>query len=140
MRGRRRVGGVRNIRAHWLAAATVALLACLAFVAQLAHLTVIKHAVCAQHGQMVHVAPGEPSIAPSATDASGDPAAFAGDGQAHFHGHCSAVAQSEALLAGPPPAPLTVLSWALFAPSAPVALALPSSDLLHLAPKTSPPA
>jgi hypothetical protein len=125
---------------RWLAAAAVALVACLTFGAQLIHMTVIQHAVCAEHGELVELAPGERAEAPTraATDAASS--VFDGTQPQHDHGHCTALVDAHALVSAPPPAPLTVLVWEHLDPRPPATFVASRTDLHRLAPKTSPPA
>lgn len=128
-----------------LAAGTLALLLVASQLAGLLHLAAGRHAVCPEHGELVHVdehGPGEIDLAPSETES---PAWSGAQGPAapDEHDHCTvAVSRAEPVICAVP--------WAVAMPAPVVAPATvrppstrprgPGIATWLIAPKQSPPA
>jgi hypothetical protein len=108
----------------------------------LVHEATTKHVRCAEHGELMHGDPAQPTrtatVAPRRDSVVRDVAATT----PHRHEHCSLTSttrDSRVELRGPvvAPAPLAISD---VAGAAPRAAALPGDSLYRTAPKTSPPA
>jgi hypothetical protein len=123
----------------WLCLAT--LLALLGLSADLSHMVLVSHTVCAEHGEVVHG--GDSHEVPSASpddDVPGQHASNADRTSAADHEHCCGVAtHGGALLAAPPALPTQLLGAFDELTIAPAGATI-TRRLYLLAPKTSPPA
>jgi hypothetical protein len=123
-------------------------LLCLCLAGQLsgfAHLVTVQHAVCPEHGEVVHGPPGgsEVALAPALALGGQLPALSPSSAPAagHEHDHCLLLSQRRGQ-AVPEPAPRPVRNAAQPARQVPgreVACCARSIALLRLAPKNSPP-
>jgi hypothetical protein len=115
-------------------------------IASFAHLLLVPHAVCPEHGELIHVGEADEHAAPAAvtrraaheTSVSGTERADA----SHGHDHCTLLSDRGGQLAlCPPPTALAPPPWS--DQTAPACLAVRghalSISLLLLAPKNSPP-
>lgn len=124
---------------RWAAPVTLAVVFLAAQLSAFEHRLRVQHAVCAEHGEEIHVE-AEPSRAQTAAFDEVSPRAVAPE---HGHDHCSALlARREdlALVAGPVVALPEGRTIERAARPARVASASSSVALLRLAPKNSPPA
>jgi hypothetical protein len=106
----------------------------------IAHLAVVRHTTCLEHGELIHAGPSSPSKAAAATETGARLATAALPALTDGHDHCLACATRRAVVAD-----RAVSSVAVGPEGASSAPALPtapggSGALFRLAPKTSPPA
>jgi hypothetical protein len=121
-------------------AALAALLLVGSSLGQAAHLAVVEHAICAEHGDLLHAADSHAATAGPADhdDEGGSTPEQGGD-----HEHCQLLARNQGEQALPVASadgallPFAVPALVELAPS--VARARPAQAPLSLAPKTSPP-
>jgi hypothetical protein len=112
----------------------------------LAHLVLIEHAVCPEHGEWLHAdelathAEGAPGNAPHA-ETSSIRATVPTDGFGHEHEHCAVLSERRQSLAEEPSSPVVLLSVGPDRVSGgpTYALSARSVPIFQLAPKTSPP-
>jgi len=135
---RRRTAPAARARLRWLAL-SLALLCGGGPLASVVHLLLVRHVTCVEHGELIDADGKAP-----ARRAASEPGLEVADGgaPAHDHDHCVVLAH--------PPSSDTAPSVEVAAADAPVAtsLAAPAHalghphpvPLLHLAPKSSPPA
>lgn len=124
-------------------AALIALLLSASSLAQVAHFSLIPHAICAEHGELVELAAGDHARVET-RGAGHDAQASAPDEDTDpGHDHCQQLARNQREQALPVagelelPAAASALAEQLFVPSREAAHGL---TLLSVAPKTSPPA
>jgi hypothetical protein len=142
----------RRLAARFLAgrffAGIVALVCLAAQFSSFAHLLLVRHSVCREHGELIHDEPGDPSGSPRAALAAPSQkgpaleAAALGKG-AHEHEHCAALSERRSRVASCPretrlPAPAgREVAVVAVAPESRIFGGIP---LVLLAPKNSPPA
>ncbi|MCC6526709.1 MAG: hypothetical protein IT373_28940 [Polyangiaceae bacterium] len=118
-------------------------LLCVAQFALAAHMVFGRHAVCAEHGLMVHGGHAVPGAGVAATatptDKRGAPAAGVGAAHGDEHEHCDALAMQQVAPDVRCASEPVVLDGFLLPLPPDVPFALPGRSLLGLAPKTSPP-
>lgn len=120
------------------------ILALLAQGTQVGHMLLVEHAICAEHGELVH-GEAHQAVGPWAFEAaSGQSMAlrprFAAD-QAHAHEHCGTVSERSDAVASAAQATLTLPRRdSVVAPPAKLSLRARRRARLSFAPKTSPPA
>ena len=113
----------------------------LAQLAGFVHLAFEQHAVCAEHGELLHVADSGALPAQETSEHPVGPVAN-GDAEGSEHGHCGvlpAVQQKHKPAAGPLAHSFAPAALVLYAPSS-SEVAHAAVPLLLLAPKQSPPA
>lgn len=120
-------------------AALAALLLVGSSLGQAAHLAVVQHAICAEHGDLLHAADAHTA---STADAEHDDEGGSTPEQGGDHDHCQLLARNQGEQALPgvsavsallPVAPPALIELATVVP------ARPAQAPLSLAPKTSPP-
>jgi hypothetical protein len=127
---------------RWSRSALCGLLA-VAQVVAFAHVALVAHRICAEHGESIHASPVVDSLAPTDLDealASVSPSRGAAVG--HDHDHCLCMVHSRERFVVPPRTSTGLVRVAIahaWQGSPPLAPAL-SVALLLLAPKGSPPA
>lgn len=137
--GRTRPADPRPARSARLGAWVVscAIVTVAALGGQLLHMTLVAHAICPSHGEVVHEAHHDEH---DTELASARPVVAEPDDDGH-HGHCDAVGVTAALVSPPsPPAPTQHLTWAEARESRGVDVVASRRRRLLLAPKTPPPA
>ena len=112
--------------------------------ASFAHLLLVRHAVCPEHGELIH--PDEVGtaahVAPASTPGNGSAAIGAADDASHEHGHCTVAVHRRHAISVPPARFIALLARPpVEAVQPPVSAARPAAIAIYrLAPKNSPPA
>jgi hypothetical protein len=123
--------------------ALVVAVLCLAQLGVFAHLTLVSHRVCAEHGELIHDGEDHAPRAVLERSSAGATIHRRAVADAHGHDHCLLAAHRRERAVLPP---ASVVASADFPcaeavlDAAPSARALRSAVLLRFAPKTSPPA
>lgn len=131
-----RVNARRGALCRWWPLLGVAFVI-LAWVANVGHLTLVPHAVCSDHGQLVHVGDAHGTHA-AAPDHASRGQSITADGGDHGHEHCWAAAAEVTLTLSAGCAVACLLSWSVTA-WRPTPRAAAYARRYLLAPKTSPP-
>jgi hypothetical protein len=125
-------------------AVLLGILALLAQGTQLGHMLLVEHAICAEHGELVH-GEAHQAVEPWALDAAAGQSmalrpGFAAE-QAHAHEHCGTASERRDAVASAALTPLGLVRLDLIvAPPAELSPHPRPRAQLSLAPKTSPPA
>lgn len=126
------------------------LLATTGLLSQTAHMTLVSHAVCAAHGELIHdAAASMPHVDGSVSFheaglTSHDPGrvrdAVASDDERVEHDHCDALATDDLLIQPSQALEVMAPEWLVLVSRAPDGERVVRERLFLLAPKTSPPA
>lgn len=123
-----------------LAVGVLALFAVASQVGVIAHLALVEHVACSEHGELVEVSQTRASATPSLASPEVG-ARFTSDSQrSHGHDHCQLATLRRPHTSPTPASHASTSALVAMAPGHPVKRSPPSSlSPLQLAPKTSPP-
>lgn len=120
----------------------VALLLAASSLSQVAHFMLVRHAFCAEHGELLELSPASAAAEPSSAGGDDRQTRATGSERGEEHDHCQLLARGQREQLAILPTTVTVAPAQVSAPLAVTATSALSFDQLPrwlLAPKTSPP-